>query len=97
MFVVKSDTHGMQGRILLFQEHPFEIRTNYAALAGARCNFDVQDLRRVLPEEHWKDPSDLPPHLGARPEWGYMQHFEWDGDGYVERVPEGIPADGGPV
>ena len=34
----------MQGRVLSFQEHPFECLSNYAALNCVRCNFDVQDL-----------------------------------------------------
>ena len=89
MFVVKRTDHGMQGRILVFQEDPFECQTNYAGLAGIRCNFDVQDLRRVLPEHAWAAPGEPLPHLGDRPDWGYMNHYEWDGTSYVERHREG--------
>ena len=59
IFVVKSTAHGMQGRLLMIQEHPFEVQTNYAASASLRCNFDVQDLRRVLPEHLW-NPESIP-------------------------------------
>ena len=34
----------MTGRLLLFQEHPFECLTNYGGLDCMRCNLDVQDL-----------------------------------------------------
>ena len=72
LFVVKQTQYGMQGRVLSFQEHPFECQSNYGGVAALRCNFDVQDLRRVLPEEHWLPNSDALPHLGNRPDWGYM-------------------------
>ena len=55
--VVGQSEHGMTGRLLLFQEHPFECLTNYAGLDCMRCNLDVQDLlgcskiRRVV---FWK-------------------------------------------
>ena len=42
--VVGQSEHGMTGRLLLFQEHPFECLTNYAGLDCMRCNLDVQDL-----------------------------------------------------
>ena len=78
VFVVRQTKHGMKGRLLLFQEHPFECQSNYAALPALRCNFDTQDLRRVLPEEEWLD-TDMP-HLGNKPEFGYMNTHEWDGE-----------------
>ena len=49
LYIVKEKTHGMQGRLLLWQLHPFECQSNYAGTAALRCNFDVQDLRRRLP------------------------------------------------
>ena len=85
MLIVKEAYHGMQGRALHFQEHPFECQGNYAACAALRCNFDVQDLRHVLPEERWLDRTENLPHLGDRPDWGYMNSYEWDGEAYVER------------
>ena len=39
----------------------------------------------------------MPPHIGDRPEWGYMNVFEWDGLEYVLRrgVASGdIPSEG---
>ena len=51
MCIISQEKFGMQGRLLLFQEHPFECQSNYDALASLRCNFDMQDLRRVLPED----------------------------------------------
>ena len=75
----------MQGRLLQFQEHPFECKTNYAGSATLRCNFDVQDLRRVLPEEYWLGDEEELPHLGDCPGWGYMNHYERDGNEYVAR------------
>ena len=50
-----------------------------------RCNFDLQDLRRVLLEEHWLTSEEEMPHIGNRPDWGYMNHYEWDGKQYVSR------------
>ena len=53
----------MQGRLLMFQEQPFEVHTNYAGSGALRCNFDVQDLRRVLPESLWKLEEEACPSL----------------------------------
>jgi len=83
LFVVKQEKFGMQGRLLLWQEHPFERQSNYAALGALRCNFDMQDLRRFLPEEDWVD-EELP-HVGNQSDWGYMNTFEWDGTDWVAR------------
>jgi hypothetical protein len=88
--IVKQCKFGMQGRLLPLQEHPFECQSNYAALAALRCNFDMQDLRRVLPVQHWL-AGELP-HLGDRPTWGYMNHYEWDGDEWVARRDESLGA-----
>ena len=92
LFVVKQEKFGMQGRLLLWQEHPFECQSNYAALGALRCNFDMQDLRRVLPEEDWVD-EELP-HVGNQSDWGYMNTFEWDGTDWVARRvdSEGVPS-----
>ena len=87
-FVVKQTKYGMEGRVMLFQEHPFECQSNYAGIAGLRCNFDIQDLRRVLSPQHWLQDDDELPHLGARDDWGYMNIYEWDGEGFVG-VPTG--------
>ena len=43
LFVVRQTKYGMQGRVMCFQEHPFECQSNYGGLAALRCNFDVQD------------------------------------------------------
>ena len=79
----------MQGRLLLLQEHPFEVQTNYAGAAALRCNFDVQDLRRVLPESLWKQTDECLPCLRAdedrAKEMGYMGYWEWDGEAFVDR------------
>ena len=53
LFVIKQTSHGMQGRVLVFQEHPFECQSNYAGTASLRSNLDVQDLRRVFKESEW--------------------------------------------
>ena len=45
LFVVKQEKFGMQGRLLLWQEHPFECQSNYAALAALRCNFDMHTAK----------------------------------------------------
>ena len=79
----------MQGRILNFQEHPFECINNYAGAAAMRCNLDVQDLRRVLPEKEWMDSDDSMPHIGDKPEWGYMNIYEWNGSALETRLSEG--------
>ena len=83
VFVVRQSKFGMQGRLHLPQEHPFECQSNYAALGALRCNFDMQDLRRVLPEDDWLD-EELP-HVGNQEAWGYMNVFEWDGMEWVAR------------
>ena len=51
-------------------------------MAGLRCNFDVQDLRRVFPQEDWLEDGEQLPSLGDRPAWGYMNEYEWDGEEY---------------
>ena len=81
--IVQQSKIGIQGRLLPIQEHPFECQSNYAAVAALRCNFDMQDLRRVLPATFWLE-GELP-HIGDRPSWGYMNAFEWDGDEWVLR------------
>ena len=74
---------GTQGQVLLFQKHPFECQSNYDGLGALRCNLDMQDLRRVFPETDWLD--DELPHFGHRPEYGYMNTYEWDGENWVQR------------
>ena len=93
MFIVQQAKHGMQGRLLLFQEHSFEVQANYAASCALRCNFDVQDLRRVLPEELWSS-ADAPLNLPSLridedrdKEMGYMGVYGWDGETFVPRDP----------
>ena len=90
IFIVQCTTNGMQGRLLHIQEHPFEVQTNYTGAGCMRCNFDVQDLRRVLPEHLWKLAEDqwpcLPVDAAREKELGYMGVHELDGDTYVERT-----------
>ena len=85
IFAVKATRHGMQGRLLHFQEHPYECQTNYGGLAAMRCNLNVQDLRRVLSEKWWLEPGERMPHLGSRDEWGWMQCYEWNGTDFEPR------------
>ena len=59
--IFRETEYGMAGRILTFQLHPWETSTNYAALVAARCNVDVQDMRRVLPPRLWMHPDELEP------------------------------------
>ena len=68
LVVVRQSKFGMQGRILHFQEHPFECQSNYAALGALRCN--------------------LLPHISDRPDYGYMNKYEWDGDNWLPRREE---------
>ena len=70
MFVVRSTTHGMQGRLLRFQLHPSECITNYTGAAAGRFNLDVQDLRRVSDPEAWLDEGEVLPHVGSQPKFG---------------------------
>ena len=70
-----------------YQGHPFEVMSNYGGVASARCNLDVQDLRRVLPEELWMEDDAVLPHLGDKPEWGYMGRYEWDGERHLPLFP----------
>jgi hypothetical protein len=90
LFVIKEEEHGMQGRVLLFQEHPFECQSNYGALAFLRSNFDVQDLRRVYPTREWLGDAEDLPHLGDRPGCGYMDCFECASAKYSARWNERI-------
>ena len=86
LFVVQADEYGMKGRILQLQEHPFECQSNYAAIAGMRCNFDAQDLRRVLADRTlWLGPEEELPHVGSQPHWGYMNTLEWNGTQFETR------------
>ena len=64
LLVIKQTKFGMEGRLMQFQEHPFECQSNYVGLAAMRCNLDVQDLRRILPCDHWLDPEEELPDLG---------------------------------
>ena len=43
-------------------------------------------MRRVLPESLWLD-EDLP-HLGSKPDMGYMSTYEYDGKEWVKRRPD---------
>ena len=57
--IMVDTRYSMAGRVLTFQQHPFERPTNYAALVAARCNVDVQDMRRVLPPRLWVPAEEL--------------------------------------
>ncbi|CAK0911448.1 unnamed protein product, partial [Prorocentrum cordatum] len=59
--IFREADYGMAGRIATFQLHPGETSTKYAAVVSARCNVDVQDMRRVLPPRLWMDASELEP------------------------------------
>ena len=59
-----------------------------------RCNLDVQDLRRVLSQEHWMRSGEVMPHIGNKPEWGYMNLYEWNGSSYDQRLPVGKTLEG---
>ena len=75
----------MQGRLLGFQEHPFECQSNYGGVGALRCNLDVQDLRRVLLNYNWMDENEEKlPHIGDQPEWGYMNKLMWTGEKYED-------------
>jgi hypothetical protein len=54
-----------------------------------RCNLDVQDLRRVWPEATWLGEDERLSHVGDKPEWGYMNTYEWNGEGYDQRHRQG--------
>jgi hypothetical protein len=89
IYIVEQDKFGMKGRLLLFQNQPFECQSNYAALVAMRCNFDMQDSRRVLPKATWEECLGQPlPHGGDCPQYGYMNHYEWDGENWVNRRPD---------
>ena len=57
--IMVDTRYGMAGRILTSQEQPFECGTNCAALVAARCNVDVQDMRRVFPPHLWLPSEEL--------------------------------------
>ena len=38
-----------------------------------------------MPENHWLEDGEEMPHIGGRPEGGYMNVFEWDGEDDVRR------------
>lgn len=88
LFVVRERKFGMQGRLLNFQMHPSECVTNYPGAAACRSKLDLQDLRRVVKREAWLNEDEIFPHVGDRPEWGYMNTFELgDSEDYVPRGP----------
>ncbi|CAK0895070.1 unnamed protein product, partial [Prorocentrum cordatum] len=59
--IYRETDYGMAGRIAPIQLHPGETSTKYAAVVSARCNVDVQDMRRVLPPHLWMEASELEP------------------------------------
>ena len=74
----------------------FECQSNYAVLAAMRCNFDAQDLRRALAHRDlWMGPAEEMPHVGARPQWGYMNALEWNGKAFETRP--GAPTGDAPL
>ena len=81
----------MQGRLLLFQDHPGEGPRNECGSGGLRCNFDVQDMHRVLPEHLWNREAVPLPRLRIdekrEKEMGFMSLWERDGEKFVEREP----------
>ncbi len=77
--IVAGDEGGMLGRVLTFQEHPYEGPTNYTGLVCLRCNLDLQDLRRVFLAYA---PVELP-CIGDRPEWAWM-----NGGGIPRELPQ---------
>ena len=88
LFVVTAKEFGMQGRILHVQQHPFECVTNYAGATAFRSTLGVQGLRRVNNEESWLGADECLPHLGGRPDWGYMNSYELNtGRDYAVRRP----------
>ena len=42
--VMATDEGGMLGRLLTFQEHPYEGPTNYTCVVCMRSNVDLQDF-----------------------------------------------------
>ena len=38
--------------------------------------------------------DDAMPHIGDKPDWGYMNVYEWNGRSYDRRLPEGVSLDG---
>ena len=57
------DTHfGMLGRIITYQDHGFELSTNYCGPVAFRNNLDVQVVRRVLSPHLWMHEEDLNPY-----------------------------------
>ena len=47
--ILEDAETNMKGRVLPIQTQPFEGRTQYYGLACLRCNWDVQDVRCILP------------------------------------------------
>ncbi|CAK0795192.1 unnamed protein product, partial [Prorocentrum cordatum] len=58
--IFRETDNGMAGRVVTFQ-HPGETSTKYAAVVSARCNVDVQDMRRALPPRLRMEASELEP------------------------------------
>lgn len=69
---------GRGGRIITVQDNPFECSSNPVRLVTGRCNFDLQDMRRVLPEPIL--PSGPYPHLGPKPHWSMMDNYDHERD-----------------
>jgi hypothetical protein len=85
LLVIKQNSFGMQGRIMPFQQTPFEVQSNYGGIVTGRNNLDVQDMRRVLDPEVWLQEGETLPHLGQKPSFGYMGQYEWTGESYESR------------
>ncbi|CAK0792583.1 unnamed protein product, partial [Prorocentrum cordatum] len=58
--IFRETDYGMAGRVAIFQLHPGETSTKYAAVVSARCNVDVQDMTGA-PPRLWMDASELEP------------------------------------
>ena len=66
---ISEDDHtNMKGRVELIQTQPFEGKTQYFGLACLRCNWDVQDVRCILP----KILDDKLPSIGPQTGWSWM-------------------------
>ena len=66
--ISEDEQTNMKGRVLPIQTQPFEGRTQYFGLACLRCNWDVQDIRCVLPGVI----EDVLPSIGPQTGWSWM-------------------------
>ena len=68
VMISEDEQTNMKGRVQLLQTQPYEGRTNYFGLSALRSNWDVQDVRCILPGIL----EEILPSIGPQEGWSWM-------------------------